>query len=59
MIAMGIMATILVILFRTYSAAVDCAARARNLSQVYHEARVLLQLVVNDLRSAYVTKPTQ
>jgi hypothetical protein len=33
--------------------------RARDLSQVYHEARVLLQLMVNDLRSAYVTEPTQ
>jgi prepilin-type N-terminal cleavage/methylation domain-containing protein len=59
MIAIGIMATILVILFGTYSAAVDRAARARDLSQVYHEAQVLLQLMVNDLRSAYVTEPTQ
>ena len=59
MIAIGIMATILVILFGTYSAAVDRAARTPNLSQVYHEARVLLQLMVNDLRSAYVTEPTQ
>jgi hypothetical protein len=33
--------------------------RARDLSQVYHEARVLLRLMVNDLRSAYVTEPTQ
>jgi hypothetical protein len=33
--------------------------RARDLSRVYHEARVLLQLMVNDLRSAYVTEPTQ
>jgi hypothetical protein len=48
-----------VILFGTYSAAVDRAARARDLSQVYHEARVLLQLMVNDLRSAYVKEPTQ
>jgi prepilin-type N-terminal cleavage/methylation domain-containing protein len=54
MIAVGIMATILVILFGTYSAAVDRAARTRELSQIYHEARVLLQLVANDLRSAYV-----
>ena len=59
MIAIGIMATILVILFGTYSAAVDRAARTRDLSQVYHEARVLLQLMANDLRSAYVTEPTQ
>jgi hypothetical protein len=34
MIAIGIMATILVILFGTYSAAVD--RTARDLSQVYH-----------------------
>jgi general secretion pathway protein J len=54
MIAIGIMTTILVILFGTYSSAVDRAARARELSQVYHEARVLLQLMANDLRSAYV-----
>jgi prepilin-type N-terminal cleavage/methylation domain-containing protein len=59
MIAIGIMATILVILFGTYSAAVDRAARTRNLSQVYHEARVLLQLMANDLRSAYVTEATE
>jgi prepilin-type N-terminal cleavage/methylation domain-containing protein len=54
MIAISIMATILVILFGTYSAAVDRAARTRELSQMYHEARVLLQLMANDLRSAYV-----
>jgi prepilin-type N-terminal cleavage/methylation domain-containing protein len=54
MIAIGIMATILVILFGTYSAALDRAARTRELSQLYHEARVLLQLMVSDLRSAYV-----
>jgi prepilin-type N-terminal cleavage/methylation domain-containing protein len=59
MIAIGIMATILVILFGTYSAAVDRAARTRDLSQVYHEARVLLQLMANDLRSAYVKEPTE
>jgi prepilin-type N-terminal cleavage/methylation domain-containing protein len=59
MIAIGIMATILVILVSTYSAAVDRAARTRDLSQVYHEARVLLQLMVNDLRSAYVREPTE
>jgi prepilin-type N-terminal cleavage/methylation domain-containing protein len=59
MIAIGIMATILVILFGTYSAAVERAARTRDLSQVYHEARVLLQLMVNDLRSAYVKEPTE
>jgi prepilin-type N-terminal cleavage/methylation domain-containing protein len=54
LIAISIMATIMVILFGTYSAAVDRAARTRELSQVYHEARVLLQLMANDLRSAYV-----
>lgn len=54
LIATGIMATILVILFGTYSAAVDRATRTRELSQIYHEARVLLQLMANDLRSAYV-----
>jgi type II secretory pathway pseudopilin PulG len=59
MIAIGIMATILVILFGTYSAAVDRAARTRDLSQVYHEARVLLQLMANDLRSAYVKEPAE
>jgi prepilin-type N-terminal cleavage/methylation domain-containing protein len=58
MIAIGIMATILVILFGTYSAAVDRAARTRELSQIYHEARVLLQLMANDLRSAYVKEST-
>jgi type II secretion system protein J len=54
LIAISIMATILVILFGTYSAAVDRAARSRELSQIYHEARVLLQLLANDLRSSYV-----
>jgi type II secretion system protein J len=54
LIAITIMATILVILFGTYSAAVDRAARSRELSQIYHEARVLLQLLTNDLRSSYV-----
>ncbi len=58
-IAIGIMATILVILFGTYSAAVDRAARTRELSQVYHEARVLLQLMANDLRSAYVKESVE
>jgi type II secretion system protein J len=59
MIAIGIMATILVILFGTYSAAVDRAARTRELSQIYHEARVLLQLMGNDLRSAYVKESVE
>ena len=59
LIAISIMATILVILFGTYSAAVDRAARTRELSQIYHEARVLLQVVANDLRSSYVKEPIQ
>jgi type II secretion system protein J len=59
MIAISIMATILVILFGTYSAAVDRAARTRELSQIYHEARVLLQLMANDLRSAYVKESVE
>ena len=59
MIAISIMTTILVILFGTYSAAVERAARTRELSQMYHEARVLLQLIVNDLRSAYVKEATE
>jgi type II secretion system protein J len=59
MIAVGIMATIMVILFGTYSAAVDRAARARDLSQVHHEARVLFQLMANDLRSAYVKESVE
>jgi type II secretory pathway pseudopilin PulG len=59
LIAISIMATILVILFGTYSAAVDRAARTRELSQIYHEARVLLQLMANDLRSAYVKEAVE
>jgi type II secretory pathway pseudopilin PulG len=59
MLAIDIMATILVVLFGTCSAAVDRAVRARDLSQVYQEARVLLQLMGNDLRSAYVMEPAQ
>jgi prepilin-type N-terminal cleavage/methylation domain-containing protein len=59
MIAIGIMATVLVILFGTYSAAVDRAVRTRALSQIYHEARVLLQLMANDLRSAYVKESVE
>jgi hypothetical protein len=59
MIAVGIMATIMVILFGTYSAAIERAARARDLSQVHHEARVLLQLMANDLRPAFVKEPVE
>ena len=59
LIAISIMATIMVILFGTYSAAVDRAARTRELSQIYHEARVLLQLMGNDLRSAYVKESVE
>jgi type II secretory pathway component PulJ len=53
-IALGIMATIFVLLFSTYAAAVDRAARARQLSQIYHEARVVLGLMAADLRTAYI-----
>jgi prepilin-type N-terminal cleavage/methylation domain-containing protein len=59
MIAIGIMATILVILFGTYSAAVERAARMRELAQLHHEARVLLQLMASDLRSAYVKESVE
>ncbi len=59
LIAIGILATILVILFGTYSAAVERAARTRELSQIYHEARVLLQLMANDLRSTYVKESVE
>jgi type II secretion system protein J len=59
LIAIGIMATILVILFSTYSAAVDRAARTRDLSQIYHEARVLLQLLADDLRAAYIKESVE
>lgn len=59
LIAIGIMATILVILFRTYSAVVDRATRTRDLSQIYHEARVLLQLMADDLRAAYVKESVE
>lgn len=54
MLALSILATILVILFSTYSAAVERAERIRERSQIYHEARVLLELMANDLRGAYV-----
>ncbi|HXH14158.1 MAG TPA: type II secretion system protein [Alphaproteobacteria bacterium] len=57
-IALGIMATIFVLLFSTYSAAVDRAARARELSQLYHEARVVLELMAADLRTAYLKDAT-
>ncbi len=58
-IALGIMATIFVLLFSTYSAAVDRAARARELSQLYHEARVVLELMAADLRTAYLKDATE
>jgi type II secretion system protein J len=58
MIAIAVLATILAVLFSTYSAAVERAARARDLSQISHEARVLLQLMTNDLRTAYVREST-
>jgi type II secretory pathway pseudopilin PulG len=53
-IAIGILATILVILFQTYAGVAARAASARDVSQISHEARVLLQLMANDVRSAYV-----
>lgn len=59
MIAMGIMATIFVVLFTTYSAAVERAAHARDLSRIYHEARVVLDLMAADLRTAYVKDSTE
>jgi type II secretion system protein J len=59
MIALGILATIFALLFSTYSAAVERAARARELSQVYHEARVVLDLMAADLRTAYVKETAE
>jgi type II secretory pathway pseudopilin PulG len=59
-IAIGILGTILVILFGTYAAVAERATRTRDLSQIYHEARVLLQLMADDVRLAFVkTAPTQ
>ena len=57
-IAIGILSTILVILFGTYTAVAERAARTRNISQIYHEARVLLRLMADDVRSAYVKTAT-
>jgi prepilin-type N-terminal cleavage/methylation domain-containing protein len=59
MIAVGIMATIMAVLFTTYSAAVERAARTRELSQMYHEARVILELMASDLRTTYVKEATE
>jgi type II secretion system protein J len=59
MIAVAIMATIMAVLFTTYSAAVERAARTRELSQMYHEARVILELMASDLRTAYVKEATE
>src|SRR6266850_154420 len=59
-IAIGILSTILVILFGTYTAVAERAARTRDISQIYHEARVLLRLMADDVRAAYVkTAATQ
>src|SRR4030095_4242661 len=59
-IAIGILGTILVLLFGTYTAVAERAARTRDLSQIYHEARVLLRVVAEDVRSASVNPaPTQ
>jgi type II secretory pathway pseudopilin PulG len=57
-IAVGILATILVVLFGTYTAVAARAGRARDLSRVYHEARVLLRLMADDVRAAYVNTAT-
>jgi prepilin-type N-terminal cleavage/methylation domain-containing protein len=57
-IAIGILSTILVILFGTYTAVAERAARMRDLSQIYHEARVLLRLMADDVRPAYVKTAT-
>ena len=57
-IAIGILSTILVILFGTYTAVAERAARTRNISQIYHEARVLLRLMADDVRAAYVKTAT-
>jgi prepilin-type N-terminal cleavage/methylation domain-containing protein len=57
-IAIGILGTILVILFGTYTAVAERAARTRDISQIYHEARVLLRVMADDVRSAYVKTAT-
>src|SRR5262245_35423176 len=57
-IAIGILGTILVILFGTYTAVAERAARTRDISQTYHEARVLLRLMADDVRAAYVKTAT-
>src|SRR5262245_12767206 len=57
-IAIGILGTILVILFGTYAAVAERAARTRDISQIYHEARVLLQLMADEVRAAYVKTAT-
>jgi Tfp pilus assembly protein PilE len=53
-IAIGILGTILVILFGTYTAVAERAARTRDISRIYQEARVLLRLMIDDVRVAYV-----
>jgi type II secretory pathway pseudopilin PulG len=57
-IAVGILATILVLLFGTYAAVAERAARTRAISRIYHEARVLLRLMADDVRVAYVNTAT-
>src|SRR5215475_6207545 len=57
-IAIGILGTILVILFGTYAAVAERAARTRDISQIYHEARVLLHLMADEVRAAYVKTAT-
>src|SRR5919109_3507376 len=57
-IAIGILGTILMILFGIYAAVAERAARTRDFSRIYHEARVLLRLMADDVRPAYVKTAT-
>jgi len=59
LVALGIFAMILAILFGTYAASVERAEHSRERAQVYHEARVLLQLMANDLRATYMSEPVE
>ncbi|MBI3328569.1 MAG: prepilin-type N-terminal cleavage/methylation domain-containing protein [Nitrospinae bacterium] len=59
LVALAIFAMILAILFGTYAASVERAEHSRERAQVYHEARVLLELMANDLRATYMTEPIE
>lgn len=59
LVALAIFAMILAILFGTYAASVERAERTRERAQVYHEARVLLELMANDLRATYISEPVE